>query len=572
LVRSLLRQLSAGPGSANMALATPAFKEEEANGFEKYYGVRFHKGQIPAVWGRRQEKATDLRSPPPLRFVPSALSVHNESAGVHPELVEVRPDGGKQASAGAPLDLWWQGRGAFPLPRAQLRLKLTLPQKPAGDAADEALRRLHAELARQVLEEATEDLQNCGMGFSVDPVGNGYRLSLDGYDQHLDVLLLEALGGLLAPSFGAAEFGRARQQLSDELSDTTRKAPYELALDEVSALTTDGIFSREEVLAQLGGIDEGQLRKYLESLQERGLRAQLLVVGNMEKAPALSLAARAADLVAGAAKNGGKGGSRRLLAAEEARRERVWAAARPVEVRMKNPIPGDHNHAIVNSYQYGVPDVSERVRLMLLGKMIENPVYDQLRTKQQLGYVVFGFVTEQVGVLELRVLVQGAKESPDRVDGYIESVIDKFGSDLANMTQASFVKWKASLQSALNRKDQNMGQEADRYWGQIVNDGHCFNRKELALQYLESLEKPQDVIQTFQKLRHGHKKVSVKMFGADTDPSKSSAAPLSLAAASSAPAAESVLVLGGSGSAEKQRLGAGGGSYFSTETICRISQ
>merc|ERR1719265_1637359 len=96
----------------------------------------------------------------------------------------------------------------------------------------------------------------------------------------------------------------------------------------------------------------------------------------------------------------GKGGAP-LLAPEEANRAQVLVVKEPIEVRMKNPIPGDKNHATVNSYQFGVPDVSERVKLLLLGKMIANPVYDTLRTKKQLGYVVFGFVTQHIGVLEL---------------------------------------------------------------------------------------------------------------------------------------------------------------------------
>merc|ERR1719350_924792 len=120
----------------------------------------------------------------------------------------------------------------------------------------------------------------------------------------------------------------------------------------------------------------------------------------------------------------------KLLSAQEALRTQVWMATRPVEVRMRNPVPGDGNSATLNSYQYGVPDVSERVRMLLIGKMISNPVYNTLRTQKQLGYIVSGFVAEQAGVLELRVLVQGDKELPDRVDVDIEEVIQEFGVKL----------------------------------------------------------------------------------------------------------------------------------------------
>ena len=111
----------------------------------------------------------------------------------------------------------------------------------------------------------------------------------------------------------------------------------------------------------------------------------------------------------------------KLLSAEEGEKVHVLVASQPIEVRLRNPIPGDKNHATINSYQHGVANVAERVQLLLIGQMIGNPVYDTLRTKKQLGYVVFGAVDEQINVLELRVLVQGEKEQPDEVDRDIEA-------------------------------------------------------------------------------------------------------------------------------------------------------
>jgi len=391
------------------------------------------------------------------------------------------------------------------------------------------------------------------MSFGIDSRGDGYRLEADGYDEHLGEVLLQALDGMLAPTFGAAELERARRQVTDDLADTTRKAPYELAMDVVGALTTDDQFDREAVLAEVAKVDEKQVRSYLQALRDEGMRVQLLVVGNMGKASAQDLSAKIATRVD------------RVLPPADARRARVIMAERPVEVRMRNPIQGDVNHATLNAYQYGVPDVSERVRMMLLGKMVENPVYDSLRTKKQLGYIVFGFVTEHVDVLELRVLVQGDKEAPDGVDVDIERVLEGFGADLKNLSLAEFSKWKSSIRSGLNHKDQNMGQEADRYWAQIVNDGLCFNRKELALEYLDSLNSPKAVVETFQLLRRENRKVSVKMFGANADPAL-------LAAPSPVPGKPQPVLLVGA-NATKRRLGSeGGASYYPTETACRITK
>merc|ERR1719284_1431748 len=118
--------------------------------------------------------------------------------------------------------------------------------------------------------------------------------------------------------------------------------------------------------------------------------------------------------------------------------------SRPVQVRMQNPIPNDSNNAVVNSYQFGVPDVADRVKLLMLGKMISQPAYDELRTKQQLGYVVFAIMMPHLTTLQLVMIVQGAKKAPDDIDGRIESVLSNFAHTLHNVSMPEFQSWKAS--------------------------------------------------------------------------------------------------------------------------------
>merc|ERR1719440_2048428 len=157
---------------------------------------------------------------------------------------------------------------------------------------------------------------------------------------------------------------------------------------------------------------------------------QMLTTGNVEEEAAKNLSKTLEKTL-----------STKGLKKDEAAMSRVLDIKEPLEVRMANPIPGDANNAVVNAYQYGVPDVAQRVKLLMLGKMIGNPVYDTLRTKEQLGYVVFGGLMQHLDVLELRVVVQGAKETPDPVNVRIEAVLDDFAHGLKNLTQPEFLKW-----------------------------------------------------------------------------------------------------------------------------------
>jgi len=145
-------------------------------------------------------------------------------------------------------------------------------------------------------------------------------------------------------------------------------------------------------------------------------------------------------------------------------------------------------------------------------------------------------------------------------------VIDHFKETLKKMDTATFKKWKSSLKSSLSRKDQNMGQEADRFWAQIANDGQCFHKKDLALQYLETLQTGEEVLELFEELRAANRKVSIKLFGKDADMT----APPALHANKTTTTAPILVRVNGDGTAQKHLVEESDTEFWPTEAICRI--
>jgi len=484
------------PDNVNLALSTHDFNSSRANHYNKYYRLHYSKRPIPNELKNPSAKAIaglKLSTPPALKYVPSSLSVINATAGEVP-----------QQLSESSCEVWWLGRGLFPLPKAQLRVKLAVPKEMFATAEFTALRRMHVELSNMALEEPLEDLGNCGLTLDLKEISEGYHFSMDGYSEHIADLAAQGMGWFANPSPDQSRFNQAKQKLLDELEDTTSKMPYEHALQALTAITTNGIFGRDEVIAALKATDLGSFNNYLKSLMEHGVRVQLLATGNLDEKTAHGLGDTLVKNL----------GAKRVLQKDEAASTRVLEASRSVEVRLANPIPKDANSATINAYQYGVPDVAERVRLLMLGKMISNPAYDELRTKEQLGYVVFALLMPHQNTLEMRVIVQGAKENPDVVDTRIEAVMDNFGHGLHNLSSTEFTNWKASVRSAIAQDDQNMAEECDRFWAQISSDESCFGRRQMALEYLDSFNSPEELAKEFTWFRQkGTKKISVRLFG-----------------------------------------------------------
>jgi len=541
LVSDLLRQMH--PGNVNLALATDNFDVTRANMYEKWYQVPYSNRPVPQSmlrgWKTDAREHDEPRVPSALKFVPSSLAVLNTSAGEHP----------KQLNPKLGVELWWLGLGLFALPKVQLRVKLSVAGEMSGSSAFSALRQLHVELANQELQEPMEDYGVCGLNWEVTANTEGYSVSMDGYSEHMSALASQFAGAFLYLHRSQKQFQQARSKLLNAMQDVSSQMPVQHALESLSVVTTSSMFSRQETAESLKKIDHRAFEEYLSQLRISGLRVQMLATGNVDETGAKTLA----DMFLS------KLGTRHLLTKAESASTRIINVSRAMQVRLHNPMVGDNNSATVDMYQFGVPDIAERVKVHMLGQMLANDVYDRLRTQQQLGYVVGSAVTQQRSILLLQVYVQGAKLAPDDVDPRIERVLDDFGTRLTKMDDDEFTSWKVSLRSTIGKSDQNMAQEADRFWAQIGSDDVCFERKNMALAFLETLTSSRDLVETYQVFRRG-RKVSVRMFGAVTPMLNASTATASL---------PSLFVVSGDTTVDKERA-AQGEKFWPDAPICRL--
>ena len=77
--------------------------------------------------------------------------------------------------------------------------------------------------------------------------------------------------------------------------------------------------------------------------------------------------------------------------------------------------PEEANSATEVYLQVG-PDVGDDwIHLAVLAQLIEQPLYEELRTRQQLGYIVQSAITDTEGVRGLIVSVQSAVLPPPQV-------------------------------------------------------------------------------------------------------------------------------------------------------------
>ncbi|KAK0744784.1 hypothetical protein B0T21DRAFT_390010 [Apiosordaria backusii] len=106
--------------------------------------------------------------------------------------------------------------------------------------------------------------------------------------------------------------------------------------------------------------------------------------------------------------------------------------------------------------------------------IMHEPCFDQLRTKEQLGYIVYCGSWSNVTTFGVYFIIQSEKTAP-----YLATRIEKFledmGKRLENMTEEEFEKNKRSLIERTLEKAKSSEEESNWHWQAIQSEYYMFN-------------------------------------------------------------------------------------------------
>ncbi|VDO57026.1 unnamed protein product [Haemonchus placei] len=118
-------------------------------------------------------------------------------------------------------------------------------------------------------------------------------------------------------------------------------------------------------------------------------------------------------------------------------------------------------------FQAGIQTSRGSALVELLAQLLREPAFNQLRTVEQLGYIVAaGSRLNTAGVLGLQFIVQGPK-SPDYVFDRIEAFIENIRDEITKMSQDEFDKQKMSVIARALEKPKTLGAQSRHFWIEI---------------------------------------------------------------------------------------------------------
>jgi secreted Zn-dependent insulinase-like peptidase len=151
--------------------------------------------------------------------------------------------------------------------------------------------------------------------------------------------------------------------------------------------------------------------------------------------------------------------------------------------------PNEDNSAVELYLQVGPHGARSQALTDVLEQLMFEPVYDTLRTKEQLGYTVGAGARNTMGVLGFCVVVQSSLFGVVEVVERIEAFLTSFVSTIADMEMEAYDKQLQSLVALKLQKDKSPGDESDRHWDQIWQEVYDFSAREKVVEEIKKVTK-----------------------------------------------------------------------------------
>lgn len=184
-------------------------------------------------------------------------------------------------------------------------------------------------------------------------------------------------------------------------------------------------------------------------------------------------------------------------------------------IRCQNLNEKNVNTIVTNFYQIGPTSVHIEAIVNLLMMFVSEPLFDTLRTKEQLGYHVGGSIRTDFGVIGYLITLnsQENKHPAHYIDERIEAFRTKMLVILDEMEQEEFDHVRNSLIKLNQVVDMSLEEEVSRNWGEITNEDYLFDRRRREVEELRLLTK-QDVVDfCLNNERNNFRKLSVQVIG-----------------------------------------------------------
>lgn len=482
------RQLTAD--NAIVYLSTQKHAADTVDVTEPIYGTKYGVEKISErvadlLNGKTPLELTPLVLPSPNRFLPHDLTLKQSEAFKPSKVPEIAIET-KQGR------LWYCFDDSFKQPKVVYWMKIF---DDSNGHYNDRQHRLFYSLWSSVFDYTFRcdqyelSLVDANVGVSVNR--HGFSMSVNCFRDSLPSCLTAFEQALLQVRHydNKEQFDEILHSFKRSTKNKLLSQPYQTASELVTECLIDGSHTLEETLQFLNQITWAKFKSFNEKLFKKELRFESLFEGNDTKASAVNTYKRLTSIFKHNFNPTG------WMTEADIKQPAVKDMEKGSHFIVRKPVflPSEKNTGVVFFYHLG--DCSRRRALMMVvARCLKHAFFYELRTKQQIGYIVHAGLTKIDSVYGLKLIAQSSRYSAAELAKRIQEwafTATVSEEEVRNCIEGEKTVWLEPWNSLQERASSHISEIAERRYD--------YARREKMLADLNEL-KPSEVIAEVKKM------------------------------------------------------------------------
>jgi insulysin len=385
--------------------------------------------------------------------------------------------------------IWHRKDDEFKVPKGHLYLSLD-SKHASCSPRHAALTRLYVEMLLDYLTEHTYQAEVAGLSYNIYPHQGGLTLHLTGFTGNQETLLTLLIDKARERNFTQDRFSLIKRQLLRSWYNSAQAKPISQLFTSLTVTLQQRSYEPLRMAEMLEDISLKDLHEHVRDFFEE-IYLEGLVYGDWLETEAQALGKRLDHIL-----------SLVSSPSQESARELVNLTGEGTVLRELSIAHQDS--AIIVYYQSAASTPKKMALFSLLNHTMSSTFFHELRTEQQLGYMVgTGYLplNRHPGMI---FYIQSPTTGPLHLLEAIDEFIADFNYAVMQLTNEQWEATKVGLINQVMEHDANLRTRSQRYWVSVGNKDYQFNQREQVVAEIEKLTRADLIKFIMRRMRTKH--------------------------------------------------------------------
>jgi insulysin len=446
------------------------------------------------LWGSLDELLAAVNIPPQTDYAEALRELLRKHALGNPQILQDDEFG----------KIWFQQDYRFETPKAQLIFRINSAEVYSSPR-NAVLSQLYTDAIREGFNEFGYPVRLAGLEYGISADKKGINLTFSGYSDRIQELVKTVAGRLKKITIDQKTFDTLKEVRLRRYQNFHFQQPYQQAFYYRSLLLEGRKYSIMDYEKAIKKIKLKDLKKFADKLYER-IYIEGLAYGNLRAETVFE----ATDVLL-----------KKLATKPLAESKRFISTVRQVNTGVSHSFTRKmqvENTAVVTDVQVGQRSPELQALLMVIDTLMQPQFYNDLRTSQQLGYIVNSGMTVMEKTLSLIFIIQSGEYNTETLEQRMDAFLEKFSGYLKELPDTELNNIKKSVLNSKLQKTTSVTAEAGRLFTLAFDQNAEFDAKSKEIRALEELthEDILDVVNSY-LLPSKQRKLILRMSGQNHD-------------------------------------------------------